>query len=38
MGLLGKEVEQNLTQLVALLEWLKEFIQTHQVTIEVKKK
>jgi hypothetical protein len=38
MGLLGKEVEENLTRLVTLLEWLKEFLQTHAVKISIERK
>jgi hypothetical protein len=33
MGLLGKETEENISKLVALLEWFKGFLQSHEVRI-----
>jgi hypothetical protein len=38
MGLLGKETEENITKIVTLLEWLKEFIQKNEITISVRGK
>jgi len=38
MGLLGKETEENISKLVKLLEWLKDYIQTHEITISLKEK
>ena len=38
MGLLGKETEENITRMVNLLEWLKEFLQEYEITVSVKKK
>jgi hypothetical protein len=38
MGLLGRETEENISKIIALLEWLKDFIQNNEITIGIKKK
>jgi len=38
MGLLGKEVEENLTKMVTLLEWFKGFLQSHSISISIEPK
>ena len=38
MGLLGKETERNISKIVALLEWVKAFLETHEITISISKK